>query len=868
MSRFSGRIILEGDIDEARSFVGDSVKLANTLNAWKKTQRITSVIKTFQLRDGAYCTVVDLEHMRVVQVVAPVTGGRLYVGEEPTSETSDTTGVIDVVSGVVTSPTIVKQVVTIPNDQGEFEQVEVDVLNGFTSAQYSASRYSDVDRRRRLAVVEAPMFQQLFTNPALIDVIWSEHAHAKPAQYSGAMRKVVQFLLGVGKILRPTWEERWMDANQRNYIDAEQVSLETELPVEVKSGFGLYYQDPPVTTLYYDYRFAKTHGISFDQDDKPWVIEISGQGVHAMPLYLDPVSLTEGGRQRYIDVSPELEEFIDEIGGIPLGVRFPASFDLAEWKRSGEVVELISAAGMSEFYGKSMFSSDIGWSFNSRGSQAHNCAVGIEDNLSTGNHYRISIDLTRDVMPELSGNRAILSSYFKDLYKINKCRRMDEATATSILAAIQQDRESGLEQFNDLTVAPTLQGSASMSLVRKGILYNPAKPKGQPQIKFPEPLLNGLVSFDFGPYVLGAGTDRCDAPMFVCHIQDNVEVVNYFMDLRSRPGKESEYTRAQCQYTGIWTVRTYGGGTYVAGNFYSSRWDWRLELTPDTSVATYTGRRLDTQGRAQTEYFFSSCIRVSATTRFAVKYTTKTTYGQTHGVAAAVPFHIRDCYYMVQTDATASEGRTDGMYIESTPAANTQLWKINNFVFHWRDAGLCSGNIDAGPMSCVAKKYGEWDIPSCVADKIPMEIQYSVCPAGGYAWDLQQLTVYAPLWDNAVIGSATFGGRPLPSTWSVVYPATWTGKCEVRLITDSSIGEIIAKKEEVVGDETTLSSWWFRFSPDPDDNSVPWMGASQSCLGEDIVNYHDDMDGYQTKHAGGPSNMHASVYACYTGVIR
>lgn len=867
MVGFAGRIFLEGDVDEAKALVGDAMKLADTLHAWKSTQQINNVTKSFSLRGGAYCVVVDLQNIRAMQIVAPVSNIEVIPTSEYEWEISDVTGVIDVVNGVVTSPTIVRETTTLPGPNNTTVIQEVEVVNGFTSASYSTTRYSDIERRRRLAVVEAPMFQRPLTNPALIDVVWSEHAHAKPSQYSGAMRRIVQFILGIGKIIRPTWEERWMNLQtpKRGYIESKQVNAETGMYDTVESGFGLYTEDPPVTRLYYDYRFPKTHGISFDATGKPWLIEISAGGVLAMPLYLDPVSTTIEGRARYIEVSPELEDFIDEFGGVPLGVTFPVGADLVEWKRAGEVVTLLNSSVMGAFYGNGMFSSDIGWSFNERGTEAHNCCVGIANNLSTGNHYRINITLQGETFAAMSGARAELAGYFNEVYKVNKCRRMTELQALEILRLLQRDPEAGQQAFDNATVTPTLQGNASLTLLRSGTLYHPGRPIAQPQIKFPEPLVGGLVSFDFGPYVVGASVPRCEAPMFVCIIDDMPEVINYFYDGRGSPTPPSQNTRGECQFTGLWQTINLGGATRVCGNFYSARWDWREEITSDSTVTTFDGRKIGVMGRAAVPWFFSTCVYVSSRTYFAIKYKSEIAAGRNRGVAAAIPFHSRDAYYMVKSDYVASKSYAYGMNVEDTAGPQVQLWRIYNFVFHWRDS--CAGNIDAGSIGCVAKKFGEWMYDSCVSDTIPAEIQYAVCPSSGYRADLENLTVYAPLWNNGTLGSAEFGDVNFPSPWAQTTPGTSESSCEIRLITNSGLGEIIAKKESVKNDETSLSGWWFRFSPYPDDGSMPWMGVSESCLGQAIVNYHTDMEGNETKHIGGPSNMWSSVYACYTGVI-
>lgn len=887
MTGFAGRIFLEGDADEAKSLLGDAIKLADTLRAWKTTQRINNVTKAFNLRDGSYCVVVDLQNMRALQVVTPTNPVARLVVTEVQDYRRDEVGVMDVMCGVVTGYGLTTATIQQTNANGDTIDVETDVITGFTPTQKTSTRYSSIDARRRLAVEEDQMYRPLNTPP---EIKYSVHAHVKPSCFSGAMRKVAQLLLGVGRPIRPMWEQKWRAQNNKAPLKAKLVSPTTQQQKRVTSPFGLYYATPALAgrdryemPFKFDYRFAKTHGISFDLDNKPWLIEISTRGVLAMPLYLDPVSTTTEGRARYLQTSPELEEFFDEFGGLPLGITFPSSQTYQKWKKAGEIVELLSAAEMSAFYSNSAFGTDVGWSFNSLGTEAHNCCAGYLNGLSTGNHYKVKIRIEREVFPASSPSKTTLLGYVapKELYEVNKIRRMSESQAADLVRTYERDATAGRTAFDNLTVTPTLTGQAELSLVRSGILYHPARPRGQPQIKFPDSLMGGLVSFDFGPYIVGARADRCDAPMFVCHIDDVPEVVNYFADFRPRTSPPGENTREECQFTGTWTATTYGGEPYIAGHFYSSRWDWRLEITPDDTVTTYTGRKSGVQGYVFAYDFFSICLGVGSTTYFTIKYQTVGKQGKGRRISVAVPFNTRDCYYMAQHSYITSSYTYKGQFNEGTPGPQSQLWKLYNFVFHW--VGRCGGvsNINAGSIRCIAKKFGEWEGPSCVADKIPLEIEYSVCPAN---WDGRPvngpLTVYAPYWDNAILGSANFPpGFTIPSPWSeTVQTNVGTQEYEIKMISDTGMGEIIAEKEKIVGKDPVtgdpvdfwslpMSNWWWSFSPDPDTGAMPWMGVTHSCLGNTIINYHTDIDGMMTKSQGQPSNMHAGTSSCYVGVI-
>lgn len=868
MTGFSGRVLLEGDKGGAEELLPKALKVADQLHAWKTHQNIPAVTKAFDLGDGSYCVVADLQQIRSLLVVCPPTSQTETTLPEFPLEVSPTTGVIDVVSGVVTSPTLVEEEILAsqitPGKKGKVKKL---LLNGFTPCEYTTARYTNIQRRYRLGIKEDPAFSSM---SALNEVIYSEHAHTLPSQYSGAMRRVVQLVLGIGRLVRPTWEETQI---KNKTIDGLLSVSETDPKT---SAFGLYGEkmDGEVV-LKWDYRFARTHGISFDADRKPWVIEISTRGVYAMRLFLDPVSTTEEGKKRYKEVSPELSDFIDEFGGIPIGTGFPVSSDFENYKKAGEIVELLTAAQMSGFYSKSMFSSDIGWSFNERGTEAHNCAVGVDQAKSTGNHYRVRISLGREAAFKVTASkRAVISELaLTKTWQINKAYRLADEVAVSILKTINRDGvKVAMQEFLAISVTPSMSGIASLQLMRSGFLYHGARPKGQPQIKFPESLVGGLISFDFGPYETNARIDYCDAPMFVCFIEDSLEIVSYHYDVRARQSIPAENTREACQFTGGWTSSAAQTAPIMMGNFYSNRWDWRTEISQEGSVTTRSGNKLGVEGWAVLQDFNSQCINVGSSTYFGITSRTEAYSSRSLGVAVAIPFHIRDCYYMIRHDSVYSHPAISGMSIESTPGPDTQYWRIYNFIFHWNGRCGYNGNISVGTIGGTAKKLGQYTGQSCVADGIPGGgISYTVEPM--FPTPGIPLTVSAPQWEDKILLSATWPKFKFPSTYSVIEGEFLSKHSyEIWMVCNSDRGSILVKKGSVASPNATIydldmSTWWFKFSPDPDSGVMPWMGATQSCLGDTIVNYHDDMDGYVTAHYGGSSAMHTGVLNCYTGVI-
>ncbi len=141
---------------------------------------------------------------------------------------------------------------------------------------------------------------------------WAQIATLHACSYSGAMRQVVQVLLG-------------MDA-----------------------------------VVPYRYDFACTHGVwvnSADGKRRDWLIEISkARGVLAMPL----PSCTS-------TTPPD-----SVLGYTPKGQTFPDGADLADAIKAGDVRQLMPADGLVDFYSKGGLFSRCGWAYSLSGRKACN----------------------------------------------------------------------------------------------------------------------------------------------------------------------------------------------------------------------------------------------------------------------------------------------------------------------------------------------------------------------------------------------------------------------------------------------------------------------------------------------------------------
>lgn len=907
---FSGRLVLEGfehvDDETSTLLIMAAEKKANIVGEIKKKLGMPSTTQSFSLQDGVVCTIADLSHIKVLRVSIPPDTYAIE-SEDPESqeenEYTDTLGVYDVISGKVLSHSLVDEEVTIrdgfvPPDQADdpkhinYVTGEYQVLNGFTACSHTLDRYTLDECRYRLAIPPHSMYGPFMNDFGTI--LYSQYTYILPSMFSGAMRRVVQLLLGVGQVLIPRHEETLFepvgdDPSQLGPLPDTLTDIATNAEVVVKSAFKFGTEEETQRVqVQYDYRFQKTHGIIFDSASKPWVIEVQPGGVFAIPLYMDPVSLTEEGRARYIEVSPELEEFMDEFGGFPTFEPFPSGVDFDDYFRSGEIIQLRDAGEMSAFFSGGAYSSDMGWTFSETGREAHNtCSKYTDPGFSKSHHYKLTTSLgTEQPFLELTDNRLTLHEKMTELWEKNKCLRMTEDEAEEIMKVyvprerreefnpteeqLKEAEKAGREAFDDLVITPKRDDKCSLTLVRSGITYNGANFAYQPQIKFPESLVNGLLSFDFGAYNTDAKFNpayasmrtKQDAPMHVCYINGGLQIVNYFTDYTPLDLPPEENDRQPCQFTGNWLEITFGGSRSIMGNFYSNVWDTRIESTSTTTITEYSGTKMGAQARAAQPFWPAMCIYTSTIVHFSVEHKTYHQGGKDLSNAVAIPAHCRNSYAVQHVESMSSDYTTTGIHFEQTPGPIGRVYGIYHPIVHWWGCGFPLSKVGSG--IALLSSTGVSD--SCVSEDAAADFYYSnpIDPPG-------------PATHNGGtggLGSTSWGFNPGPlKTIDGGEPQEKSISWEVKIFADGlpSNGKSTKKgklKNPPWGTlDTDTSVWWYKASP-TDTGEMPFMAISQSCLGNAIINYHTDLDGFVTKSAGSNVEMYGSVYTAYTGVVK
>lgn len=180
--------------------------------------------------------------------------------------------------------------------------------------------------------------------------------------------------------------------------------------VQVIQGYGMLktntknlFRDAVGVQLKYDWRWARCHGIVVGAGGVCWLVEISVMhGVIAMPLPI--FENTKKGTPLYNALRKSNQDILRNtvilFGGLPSGAAFPpvtvdprvlhqnpSAKNLAQSIASGDVLQLITPAGMSGYFDGISYSNWLGWSFSDSGHEAHNTCADWDGN---GRHYKIS----------------------------------------------------------------------------------------------------------------------------------------------------------------------------------------------------------------------------------------------------------------------------------------------------------------------------------------------------------------------------------------------------------------------------------------------------------------------------------------------
>lgn len=860
-----------------------AVQSGNITRALKEQLGAARMLKSFEDAAGAQVYVLDYEHIARIHIVPPGQAAEPPEAPLPEDEHTDEVGVIDYVSGAVLGPVIRQEPLSLPGDDPEKAPPARPLISNLRITERTAERIPADFARHKLAVVEDGAFAPVRGDDPKI---YSQHASIKPGLYSGAMRPLVQVLLGVGLAHPYTYESRWINQNKKRFLTNEDFLEEPELMP--KSGFGLFHATNPIqeVKVLYDYRWNRTHGVAWGEDGKAYIVEIGQRGVLVMPLPVDPISTTAAGRKRYEQLFPELfdagafpqngKHFFDLFGGFPLGTPMPRGPNqVDEWKRAGEVFEALSAEQMAEVYKKQTYSTAMGWCFSPDGTQAHNTCYGYrEDGLKIGHHYAVTIKIGAHEprTPAKNAGEMIARLGLQGVEK-RKALRMEERQVAGILAI--EDIEAAREALKSETVQADFRAVANLRQQKKGPLYNPGGliPKGtatgwsgQPQIKFPEPLLGQgtVLSFDFGAdEVAPEDAPRCDTPMFVFFESGGLQTVNYFWEYRPPGTSKVVNTKQPCQVTGGWTVGTYSDGDGVLnGNFYTTHVDWR-EMMHGSHHNEINASQSITKVLASFGFCtFSDMIGYAQWNYFGSNGTDqKVSGGKSRKISVVVPSGDRSIYLIAKFD---TEHDT---YTRQT-SNSVSLGTGSSIAFGIVQRGftaICGPNgwSDEGEITCVMRPYADEVLnnpDACIQDSISVgDTPYSLC-------------------NGQESGGGYYGDLPPSHGWSVSTPVTNIVGCEIRIYGDTHNSGAKTIKKELSGDDPLgqggkvdfyslyVSDWWHRPSPDENGN-LATMTVNVNDFGAALVGYEPDFNALNAEYAGEPASMHVYLGACFVGWV-
>lgn len=546
--------------------------------------------------------------------------------------------------------------------------------------------------------------------------ITTQYSNQRPTWYSGAMAEVMQIVGGYG---RQTLKDL-----PDNKIERARLMLPAKVAKKIEAELGNtrlpgYLGLPPKSGEFqYDYKYNATNGVGFDGQGKPWLLQVSTRGVYAMPLPTIPATTTKAFRD-FVDAvgDDEIKWIINRFGGMPSGESFPLQEkDFESWRRAGVIVKVCDAG---DFYNHLAYTSAIGWSFNSKGSEGFNTCYDYEEGIGFGMSFKLRMGLgaaqNDGKLPvafdlEDPEDMQRLNSYLSMLYRQlpdNTARalaikyKLRRVPVSDVLGRANNSGPGEVDYWDNLEVAPIADHSGSITEVGRGRLWHGASPQLQPQIKFPEPFMDGCVSHDFGRLEgFPMPTDaRCDTAMFGYYVGDALKVAKYFYDPRGFTRKvEDNYE--DCMIVGSWEQTVTEGSTTLLGHFYTSDFDEREAAAPVTTVTTIVGTDLgyDTKPHFSFDFIFSTSGTMWRNRYFQHKTKETKTEGFGKSVALCVPYLARNAVLHADKEFTTGATESENLAVHAAGDPNTYRYYTYDQVLAWMGTAA-NGNMETIPVT-------------------------------------------------------------------------------------------------------------------------------------------------------------------------
>ena len=548
--------------------------------------------------------------------------------------------------------------------------------------------------------------------------ITTQYSNQRPTWYSGAMAEVMQIVGGYG---RQTLKDL-----PDNKIERARLMLPAQVAQKIEAELGNtrlpgYLGLPPKSGEFqYDYKYNATNGVGFDGQGKPWLLQVSTRGVYAMPLPTIPATTTKAFRDFIDEVGDdEIRWIINRFGGMPSGESFPLQEkDFESWRRAGVIVKVCDAG---DFYNHLAYTSAIGWSFNSKGSEGFNTCYDYEEGIGFGMSFKLRVGLgatqNEGKLPvafdlENPEDMQRLNRYLSMLYRQlpdNTARalsikyKLRRVPVSDVLSRANNSGPGEVDYWDNLEVTPIATHSGSITEVGRGRLWHGATPRFQPQIKFPEPFLGGCVSHDFGRLEGFAppADPRCNTVMFGYYIEDSLKVAKYFLDPRGYTRKvEDNYE--DCMIVGSWERTVTEGSTELLGHFYTSDFDELEAAAPITTVTTTVGTGLgyDAKPHFAFDHVLAMCGTIWRNRYFQHKVKEATTSGFSKSVAVCIPYLSRNSLLHAHKETTTGGWEIEKLNVYSITDPNTYRYFTYDWVFAWV-GGNTAGNVTSIAQTAV-----------------------------------------------------------------------------------------------------------------------------------------------------------------------
>lgn len=671
---------------------------------------------------------------------------------------------------------------------------------------------------------------------------FTQYLRHRPTWYSGAMAQVMQVIGGYGRQDFENLPENAVERARMLLPERWMREIRQQLGNRRLPGYtGLV---DPEGKFHYDYKHSKTDAVAFDASNQPWLVQIDPGGVYAMPLPLVPATTTAAFRA-YVEErnDTELLTLLDRFGGLPTGEPMPPAGAAREaWRRAGAIIKVCDA---SDFYtDKQAYFDACGWSLNSTGSEGYNTCFGHDgSNLKRGYAYKLRLQLQpaedQGSLPQSwdlddPEDARRLDAYLSFLYqglRENGPRelaikyKIRRAEVGLILERPVGNLSAEVDYWDNLELPPIAPHSGSISRVAEGPIYwgNPS-PLSNGRLKFPALSGEGCESFLLYSEEYNGGLVRCDTIVFGCYVEDQLQVIKYFIDERTFY-KEEESTYEDCMIVGSWEKTETSGAVGLMGHFYTTSFDDRGESPPTVTHTRITGRDL---GYGQPAYKTPGVLFAVGGVSRARYYSRVTKINTTRGfsldVAVCVPVYGRDAILYAYSESIAgrseSESGSRGAMADPT---SYELWTYDP-IFHYM------GTTDSGNKGFPRPRTGDYVyvdtmhyLPTQCSDFADSG-NWLGLPVGGF---LDVSGICAPYTDRVtgahhaagvVIGGEAPGYQPYE--WSQSYPGESSGRVSI-----SMQGAANVRVHDRIPD-----AWYYQFSPVDAGGSLSYFYRDVSAV--------------------------------------